>query len=64
MTANGHRGPPASSPCSLQEHGETRYTDCADKATEIGARGYIVKPIDRLTLLNRIRQALVGFDPG
>lgn len=42
----------------------TAYTDYADQAMEIGARGYIMKPIDRVTLLNRIRQAWVGFENG
>ncbi len=42
----------------------TAYTDYAAQAVEIGARGYILKPIDRLTLLHRIRQALDAFESG
>jgi CheY-like chemotaxis protein len=42
----------------------TAYTDYADQAQEIGAQGYIVKPIDRMTLLYRIREALAGLEVG
>jgi AmiR/NasT family two-component response regulator len=42
----------------------TAYTDYAAQAVEIGARGYILKPIDRITLLHRIRQALDAFESG
>ena len=40
----------------------TAYTDYADRAKEIGVQGDIIKPIDRMTLLYRMRQALVGFE--
>jgi AmiR/NasT family two-component response regulator len=40
----------------------TAYTDYADQAKEIGAQGYIIKPIDRMTLLSRMREALSGFE--
>ncbi len=36
----------------------TAYTDYAEQAKEIGAQGYVVKPIDRSTLLNHVREAL------
>jgi CheY-like chemotaxis protein len=39
----------------------TAYTDYEDEAREIGAQGYIVKPIDRATLLQRMHEALQGF---
>lgn len=42
----------------------TAYTDYVDQAAAIGACGYIIKPIDRLTLLQRIRQALAGGEEG
>lgn len=38
----------------------TAYTDYADQAKQIGTQGYIMKPIDRLTLLHHIKQALSG----
>ena len=39
----------------------TAYTDYADEATAIGACGYLLKPVDRLTLLHGIRKALAEF---
>ncbi len=42
----------------------TAYTDYVDQAQEIGTKGYIIKPIDRMTLLDRMQQALVGFQDG
>jgi response regulator NasT len=38
----------------------TAYTDYAEQAKEIGAQGYVIKPIDRMTLLNHVRDALAG----
>ena len=38
----------------------TAYTDCTDQAKQAGSQGYVVKPIDRMTLLQRMRQALTG----
>lgn len=40
----------------------TAYTDYAELAQEIGAQDYLMKPIDRMTLLHHVRQALDGFE--
>ena len=40
----------------------TAYTDYAELAKDIGAQGYLMKPIDRLTLLHHLRQALDSFE--
>ena len=40
----------------------TAYADCADLATEIGAHGYVVKPLDRNTVLEQMREALAKFE--
>lgn len=38
----------------------TAYTDYVEQAKQIGAQGYIMKPIDRSTLLHNIMKALGG----
>jgi CheY-like chemotaxis protein len=40
----------------------TAYADYGDQAREIGACGYIIKPLDRATLLHRLREALADFE--
>jgi CheY-like chemotaxis protein len=40
----------------------TAYTDCAEQAAAIGVHGYVVKPLDRATLLIQMREALERFE--
>ena len=42
----------------------TAYTDYLEQAREAGIHGYIMKPIDRTTLLQHIREALARFRAG
>ena len=39
----------------------TAYTNSEERAREIGAHGYVVKPVDNNLLLSRIREALSNF---
>jgi AmiR/NasT family two-component response regulator len=40
----------------------TAYSDCADQAAEIGVHGYVVKPLERTTLLQHLREAYTKFE--
>jgi AmiR/NasT family two-component response regulator len=40
----------------------TAYTDYAEQAREIGVQGYVVKPLDRNTLLHKMTEALAQFE--
>lgn len=39
----------------------TAYADYEGEAKEIGVHGYVIKPLDRATLLPKVREALVRF---
>jgi AmiR/NasT family two-component response regulator len=40
----------------------TAYSDLAEEAFEIGAHGYVVKPLERNTLLAYMREAYTRFE--
>ncbi len=40
----------------------TAYTDCVDQAKALGVHGYVIKPLDRSTLLDHIAAALASFE--
>ena len=40
----------------------TAYADYMDQAAEIGVCGYVIKPLDRATLLHHLRKALAAFE--